>query len=217
MGWTLVEPAICFAASAAGLLADGALLSEAVIGAVGTATAFVASGAEYGISVAGRNTAVTEPASSDDITALLARVRAAHGTVVATGGCFDLLHAGHVSLLASARKLGDCLVVCLNSDASVTRLKGPDRPLVSVRDRAKVLAALACVDGVVVFSEDTPAEVLQRVRPDVYVKGGDYRAEDVPETAVIKEWGGRTVILPYMEGRSTSHMVEKISQSGLVR
>jgi D-beta-D-heptose 7-phosphate kinase / D-beta-D-heptose 1-phosphate adenosyltransferase len=140
-------------------------------------------------------------------------VRAADGTVVVAGGCFDLMHAGHVSFLANARKLGDCLVVCLNSDASVTKLKGPDRPVVSARDRAEVLAALGCVDGVVVFSEDTPAEALRRIRPDVYVKGGDYRVEDVPEAAVVEEWGGRTVILPYMEGHSTSHIIEKISRS----
>ncbi len=129
------------------------------------------------------------------------------GTVVATGGCFDLLHAGHVATLRAARRLGDCLVVCLNSDASVRRLKGPSRPLVPAADRARVLEALECVDAVLVFDEDTPAEALRRIRPHLWAKGGDYAGQDVPEAAVLAEWDGQAVVLPYLQGRSTTRLV----------
>jgi rfaE bifunctional protein nucleotidyltransferase chain/domain len=135
-------------------------------------------------------------------------VRARGGTVVATGGCFDLLHAGHVATLEAARALGDCLVVCLNSDDSVRRIKGEGRPLQPEADRARVLAALAAVDAVVVFSEDTPVEVLGRLRPDVWVKGGDYAGDDLPEAALLRSWGGEVVTVPYLPGRSTSGLVE---------
>jgi D-beta-D-heptose 7-phosphate kinase/D-beta-D-heptose 1-phosphate adenosyltransferase len=143
------------------------------------------------------------------VDALLERVRAAGGTVVATGGCFDLLHAGHVATLRAARGLGDCLVVCINSDDSVRRLKGPARPLVSAPDRARVLEALEFVDAVVVFDEDTPAQVLDRLRPDVWAKGGDYAGADLPEAAVLRSWGGQAVVLPYLEGHSTTALVER--------
>src|SRR6185312_2196058 len=107
----------------------------------------------------------------------LARVRAAGGTVVATGGCFDLLHAGHARTLKAARALGDCLVVLLNSDDSVRRLKGADRPIIPAQDRTELLTALGCVDAVLLFEEDTPLDALDRVRPDLWVKGGDYEAD----------------------------------------
>jgi rfaE bifunctional protein nucleotidyltransferase chain/domain len=135
------------------------------------------------------------------------RVRAAGGTVVATGGCFDLLHAGHVDSLRAARGLGDCLVVCLNSDASVRRLKGAGRPVVGQEDRARVLQALECVDAVLVFDEDTPEQILRTLRPDVWAKGGDYAGAELPEAPVLAEWGGALVVLPYLRGRSTSDMV----------
>jgi rfaE bifunctional protein nucleotidyltransferase chain/domain len=128
--------------------------------------------------------------------------------VVATGGCFDLLHAGHVGTLEAARALGDCLVVCLNSDASVGRLKGPDRPLVPEYDRAAVLAALRCVDAVVIFEEDDPRAVLRELRPDVWAKGGDYAIAELPEAATMAEWGGRAVVVPYVAGRSTTRLIE---------
>jgi rfaE bifunctional protein nucleotidyltransferase chain/domain len=140
-------------------------------------------------------------------------VRAAGGTVVATGGCFDLLHAGHVRTLAAARRLGDCLIVCLNSDASVRRLKGPSRPLVAQDDRAAVLGALESVDAVVVFEEDTPAEVLRRLRPHVWVKGGDYEGVRLPEADVLAEWGGRALVLPYLDGHSTTRLIKEASLS----
>jgi len=134
--------------------------------------------------------------------------------VVATGGCFDLLHAGHVAVLQQARALGDCLVVCLNSDASVRRLKGPTRPLQSHADRAAVLLALGCVDAVLVFDEDTPTQVLSQLRPHVWAKGGDYALTAIPEAAAVAEWGGQAVVLPYLAGRSTSSLIREARVRG---
>ena len=114
-----------------------------------------------------------------------------------------------VAATAGGRRLGDCLVVCLNSDASVRRLKGADRPLVSEDDRAAVLRSLACVDAVVLFDEPTPAEALRRLRPDVFVKGADYEAETLPEAEVMAELGGRVATVPYVAGHSTSRLIEK--------
>jgi rfaE bifunctional protein nucleotidyltransferase chain/domain len=138
-------------------------------------------------------------------------VRARGGTVVATGGCFDLLHAGHVATLRSARALGDCLIVLLNSDDSVRRLKGPDRPLVPQADRAAVVEALAPVDGVVLFEEDTPEATLARLRPDVWAKGGDYTVGDMPEAVLMERMGGEAVVLPYVAGRSTTRLIEEVT------
>jgi rfaE bifunctional protein nucleotidyltransferase chain/domain/rfaE bifunctional protein kinase chain/domain len=193
----------CFAAVAAGRLGEGALPSEAVRAAVDAASAFVAAGgaAETGQ----RDNGVT--ASTEDAAALAARVRRAGGTVVATGGCFDLLHAGHVQMLAAARALGDCLIVCLNADDSVRRLKGPGRPLIGQADRAAVLAALASVDAVAVFAEDDPRAVLRELRPHLWVKGGDYAMGDLPEREVLAEWCGQAVIVPYAAGRSTTRLI----------
>ncbi|MDG9721102.1 D-glycero-beta-D-manno-heptose 1-phosphate adenylyltransferase, partial [Streptomyces sp. DH24] len=149
------------------------------------------------------------PPDDDDPFALADRVRAAHGTVVAAGGCFDLLHAGHVGLLQAARRLGDCLVVCVNSDASVRRRKGADRPVNPLADRVRVLSALACVDAVAVFDEDTPERLLTDLRPDVWVKGGDYTGADLPEAALLEEWGGQAVLLPYLDGRSSTGLLAR--------
>ncbi|MGN6608325.1 MAG: D-glycero-beta-D-manno-heptose 1-phosphate adenylyltransferase [Jatrophihabitans sp.] len=138
---------------------------------------------------------------------VLAAVRARGGIVVATGGCFDLVHAGHVETLRAARSLGDCLVVLLNSDDSVRRAKGDGRPLQSADDRRRVLEGLRWVDGVIVFDEDTPLAVLDRLRPDVWVKGGDYDAATLPETPLVRSWGGEVVTVPYLAGRSTTELV----------
>ena len=196
-----------FAAAAALALADGAVTGEAVAAAVAAATAFVARGgaAAWDADASPQPNVVAEPG----VDAVLARVRAAGGTVVATGGCFDLLHPGHVATLRAARGLGDCLIVCINSDDSVRRLKGPSRPLVTAPDRARVLEALEFVDAVVVFEEDTPAEVLDRLRPDVWAKGGDYAGADLPEAAVLQTWGGQAVVLPYLDGHSTTALVDR--------
>jgi D-beta-D-heptose 7-phosphate kinase/D-beta-D-heptose 1-phosphate adenosyltransferase len=259
-----------FSTAAAGLLADGALPSEAVAGAVAAATAFVATGGaatvhlgpgaptslhptpgdpgaprpgpdaahppgpgvphpdppasgppvgERSPAPAGAVPAVHRPPADPSPHAdsplgralrVIAAVRATGGTVVATGGCFDLLHAGHVATLRAARALGDCLVVCLNSDDSVRRLKGPERPLVPQADRVAVLEALGCVDVVVPFDERTPEAVLQRLRPDVFAKGGDYALADLPEAALLSTWGGQAVVLPYLEGRSTTQLMKEV-------
>ncbi|HET9291529.1 MAG TPA: PfkB family carbohydrate kinase, partial [Actinomycetes bacterium] len=259
-----------FAAAAAGLLADGALPSEAVAGAVAAATAFVATGgaatvdldigqvglnmgrpgaprprpslagppvgergragsgvlaavhspgppptggSPTGASPTGASPTGASPAGGSPMERaldLIGVVRAQGGTVVATGGCFDLLHAGHVATLRAARALGDCLVVCLNSDDSVRRLKGLERPLVPEADRVAVLEALGCVDAVVPFDERTPEAVLQRLRPDVFAKGGDYALADLPEAALLASWGGQAVVLPYLEGRSTTQLMKEV-------
>ncbi|GHF46448.1 D-glycero-beta-D-manno-heptose 1-phosphate adenylyltransferase [Streptomyces griseosporeus] len=246
-----------FAATAAGLLADGALVGEAVEGAVAAATAFVgeggaaalrlpdalrptagrpasdagpgagavhapgagqASGTGHAVRTTGRPTgpaqAPAAPEPFDDPFALVARVRAAGGTVVATGGCFDLLHAGHVGLLQAARRIGDCLVVCVNSDDSVRRRKGAGRPVNPLDDRVRVLRALACVDAVAVFDEDTPERLLADLRPDVWVKGGDYAGADLPEAALLQEWGGQAVLLPYLDGRSSTSLLARAARGG---
>ena len=127
-----------------------------------------------------------------------------------TNGCFDLLHRGHVSYLSAAKAQGDVLVVALNSDAGVRRLKGPGRPLNQFEDRAHVVAALSSVDHVVVFDEPTPVEIVRAVRPDVFVKGGDYTADMLPEAPVVRALGGEVRILPYVEDRSTTGLIARI-------
>ena len=140
----------------------------------------------------------------------IAGIREAGGRVVFTNGCFDLLHPGHVSYLWAARSLGDALVVGLNSDASVRRFKGPSRPVVPEKDRAAVLEALESVDAVVVFGEDTPIRLMRELEPAVYVKGSDYRIEDLPEAEVAREFGAEVRIIPFEPGYSTSALIEKI-------
>ena len=130
--------------------------------------------------------------------------RRAGRRIVTTNGCFDVLHAGHLSLLERARALGDVLVVGINSDASVCRLKGPDRPRMPATDRARLLEALEPVDHVVVFDDDLPLGFLEAVRPDIHVKGGDYQAEAMPETALVRQNGGEVRILPLAPGHSSS-------------
>jgi D-glycero-beta-D-manno-heptose 1-phosphate adenylyltransferase len=146
----------------------------------------------------------------DELERRLAPLRAAGGRVVFTNGCFDLLHVGHVRYLQAARRLGDALVVGVNSDRSVRGLKGEDRPIVSQEERAEILAALACVDYVTIFEEPTPERLLASVRPDVHVKGGDYREEDLPEAPLVRSWGGEVVLLPLTQGRSTTGLARKL-------
>jgi len=205
-------------------LHGGSSLDEALATAVRSAAWFLGAG---GVAVldlealrsgtdAGSEPAPPAPVALPGVDALAVarRVRAEGGTVVATGGCFDLLHAGHARTLAGARALGDCLVVCLNSDESVTRLKGPERPIMSQGDRVDLLLALECVDAVVVFDEDTPHAVLDRVRPDLWVKGGDYSADTLPEASLVAGWGGRTVTVPFHPGRSTTRLASALERVG---
>lgn len=217
-----------FVAAAAARLLHGALVSEAVIEAVSVASRFVAAGGAYAFRPGsgqlhppegprrqrwlGGQISPPPPAAGgvDDPLALAERVRREGGTLVVAGGCFDLIHAGHVALLESARRLGDCLIVALNSDSSVRRLKGGGRPVVTQADRAALLNALSCVDAVAIFDEDSPAQLLSRLRPDVFAKGGDYSSRPLPEEAVLAGWGGQTVVLPYLSGRSTTGLLELV-------
>jgi rfaE bifunctional protein nucleotidyltransferase chain/domain len=132
------------------------------------------------------------------------------GPVVFTNGVFDLLHPGHVDLLLGARRRGDALVVGVNSDASVVRLKGPERPIRTGRDRCYVLAALEMVDAVVEFEQDTPLELIAALRPDVLVKGGDYREDTIVGAPEVRSWGGEVVVIPLTAGHSTTFSVEQL-------
>lgn len=134
-------------------------------------------------------------------------------TVVFTNGCFDLMHPGHLNYLAEARSLGQYLVIGLNTDESVHRLKGSHRPIMDEQARALLLASLAFVDLVVPFGEDTPLELIQMLRPDVLVKGADYREEDVVGAQEVRSWGGTVALLPFVEGYSTSAIEAKIKSS----
>ena len=131
--------------------------------------------------------------------------------LVFTNGVFDVLHSGHVVYLEAARRLGAVLLVAVNTDASARRLgKGPDRPLNREADRALVVAALASVSLVTLFDEDTPCELMERCRPDVYVKGGDYDMEKLRETELVRSWGGKSLAIPFLEGYSTSALLERM-------
>lgn len=140
-----------------------------------------------------------------------AKLKALARPMVFTNGVFDLLHRGHVSYLAQARSLGESLVVGVNSDASVRMLgKGADRPINGQEDRMALLAALESVDLVVLFSEQTPVELIRQIRPDIYVKGGDYAIESLEETKVVHAWGGRAYAIPFIYERSTTNLLGKI-------
>jgi D-beta-D-heptose 7-phosphate kinase/D-beta-D-heptose 1-phosphate adenosyltransferase len=129
--------------------------------------------------------------------------------LVFTNGCFDLLHRGHVYYLSHARELGDLLVVGLNSDASVSRLKGPGRPVNTEQSRAEVLGALTAVDHIIIFSEDTPIDLIRSLKPHVLVKGGDYKKEEIVGYREVVSWGGEVVTIPLLEGFSTTSMIKK--------
>ena len=146
--------------------------------------------------------------SWQEIASLAATWRACGEKIVFTNGCFDILHVGHVTYLEKARNLGKHLIVGLNTDASVRRLKGETRPLVHELDRARVLAALACVDAVVLFDQDTPTELIEKIRPDILVKGGDYK----PEEVAGREYAGEVRIIEFEDGYSTTGVVEKIAK-----
>ncbi|PRI10014.1 PfkB family carbohydrate kinase [Leucobacter massiliensis] len=216
-----------FAATAVAALGGGADARAAARAAVSAAGDFLAAGGVASLGcepeetvLAARSLAAGSPAAGSPVTggpdalALARAVRDRGGVVVAAGGCFDLLHAGHVRTLAAARELGDCLVVCLNSDASVRRLKGPERPLIREDDRVEMLLALACVDAVLVFEEDDPGRALEALRPQLWVKGGDYTVDSLPESAALAQWGGRAVTVPYHLHRSTTRLAEALARVG---
>ncbi len=134
-------------------------------------------------------------------------------SIVFTNGCFDILHRGHIAYLNRAKELGDVLIVGINSDSSIHRLKGPERPINTLEDRIQVLTALSSVDHIIAFDEDTPADIIRVVRPDVFVKGGDYTLDTLPEAPLVKELGGRIQILPYLEDRSTTDIIDRIRRA----
>ena len=148
--------------------------------------------------------------TAGELAVIRAQMHARGQKLVFTNGCFDLLHPGHIRLLSEAKKLGDVLVVGLNSDASVKRLKGDSRPILSEHDRAQVLGGLDAVDFVVLFEEDTPLSLIEAIRPGVLVKGGDYTESTVVGASLVKEWGGEVALIPLVPGRSTTSMVERM-------
>ena len=174
-------------------------------------------GAEAADSIAGMSSIDHIPAflqkivAQDDLPAALSRLPRPW---VFTNGVFDVLHRGHVMYLAQARALGGSLIVALNTDDSVRRLgKGDDRPLNAQTDRAVVMAGQEAVSLVTWFSEDTPTELIVQIRPDILVKGGDYDMQKLPETALVESWGGRAMALPFVDGYSTTRLVQKIRAS----
>ncbi|MCD6310153.1 MAG: D-glycero-beta-D-manno-heptose 1-phosphate adenylyltransferase [Candidatus Eremiobacteraeota bacterium] len=134
--------------------------------------------------------------------------------IVFTNGCFDIIHLGHIRLLEQAKTLGDFLIVGINSDESVRRLKGHERPIIQQEDRAEILAALEAVNAVTIFSEDTPETLIKMIRPDIHIKGGDYDIDQVPEAKVVEEYGGQVRFIPVVPGRSTTELIERIKKGG---
>jgi D-beta-D-heptose 7-phosphate kinase/D-beta-D-heptose 1-phosphate adenosyltransferase len=155
--------------------------------------------------------------SRDSVSSLVERYRSQGKTIVFTNGCFDILHSGHVTYLEKAKALGDVLIVGINSDESVRRLKGKTRPINRLSDRMRVLASLQSVDHVVSFDEDTPIELLRIVQPDMYVKGGDYTLEQLPEVPVVEEFGGKVALIPFVMDRSTTKIIERIRHTSSSR
>jgi len=149
-------------------------------------------------------------ATPDGLAALVAARQAAGEVVVFTNGVFDLLHVGHARYLAEARALGDALVIAVNADESVRGFKGDLRPIVPLAERMEMLASLSCVDFVVPFATRTPVPLIEALRPAVYVKGGDYREEDLPEARVVCGYGGDVRILPFVAGRSTTDIIARV-------
>jgi len=148
-----------------------------------------------------------------DLVKRLAQWRLLKKSVVFTNGCFDILHAGHISSLTEAAKHGDILIIGLNADASIQGLKGPNRPLNDERTRALLLASLVMVDAVVLFSDPTPLQLILTIKPEVLVKGGDYKIEDIAGAKEVMEWGGNVIINPIIEGFSTTSIINKIQNS----
>ena len=202
-----------FTATLALALAAGAYSASAADLASAAATACVATPGTSACTAAMlRETLAGERkvSSSPQVMAQVAAWRAAGRRIVFTNGCFDILHHGHISYLNRAKSLGDVLVVGLNSDASVGGIKGPKRPINQEDDRAAVLAALSCVDLVVLFDEATPARLIEAVRPDLFVKGGDYTLETLPEAPLVQSLGGEVKLLPFLDDRSTTGIIDRI-------
>lgn len=149
----------------------------------------------------------------EDIRALINKLHAEGKTVVTTNGCFDILHVGHVRYLEKTKTYADCLIVLLNSDKSVRSIKGPTRPINNENDRAEILSALRCVDYVVMFDEDSPRNLLDEMKPDVYTKGADYTMETLPEADVMRKNNIRVEFIDFVEGKSTTSTINKINNN----
>lgn len=154
-----------------------------------------------------------QPLSLTEINRTVSLLRKKGKTLVTTNGCFDLLHAGHIKYLADAASLGDLLVVGINSDASVSRLKGPERPIQNEIDRALLIWSLKMVDYTFIFPENDPIAFLEVLKPDIHVKGGDYTPDQLPEKSIVEKHGGKIVIVPFTTGLSTTSIVKKIITS----
>lgn len=144
---------------------------------------------------------------------ILTNLRARGNKVVFTNGCFELIHAGHTQCLTRAKKLGDILVVAINSDSSVRRIKGKNRPIVSEKDRMEIVAALGCVDYVVLFSEPAPGEIIKYLKPDILVKGADYKLSEIVGREDVERYGGRVKIVPLLKNKSTTRLIKRICQT----
>ncbi len=149
----------------------------------------------------------------EELPELLKELRSQGKTIVTTNGCFDILHVGHVRYLQKTKTFADVLIVALNSDISVKKIKGPDRPVNNENDRAEILCALSCVDYVVLFDESSPENLLVEIKPDVHTKGADYTVETLPEAKAIMANGGRIEFISFVEGKSTTAVIEKMRNS----
>jgi D-beta-D-heptose 7-phosphate kinase/D-beta-D-heptose 1-phosphate adenosyltransferase len=198
-------------------LAAGAAVPDAADLASAAATLVVS---KQGTATCGgdelRDQLVSQDKLVEDVASLSRRLeiqRQQGVSVVFTNGCFDILHSGHVALLEQAKSLGDLLVVGLNSDASIKRLKGAQRPINTLVERARVLAGLSCVDFIVPFEDDVPIELIRAIRPSTFAKGGDYTIERLPEAPTVHEYGGQVRLLPFVQERSTTRVIERIRGS----
>ncbi len=151
------------------------------------------------------------------VKALASRLRAKGKRIVFTNGCFDILHAGHVKYLEKARSLGDVLILGLNSDCSVKKIKGPSRPIVPQKDRAVVVASLGFVDHVVIFGDATPLKLIKAIRPDIIVKGADWKVGKIVGADIVKSYGGKVVAIPLVKGRSTTGLIRRMSNTAGIR
>lgn len=150
--------------------------------------------------------------SPEEIGQIADKAREKNLTIVTSNGCFDILHTGHVEYLQAASRYGDLLIIGINSDSSVKKLKGKGRPVNSENDRASIIASLGFVDYCVIFSEDTPEKLLEKIKPHIHIKGGDYKAEEIAEKKIVEENGGTVKILPLVDGYSTTGTLKKISE-----
>lgn len=146
-----------------------------------------------------------------DLNGVIKELRENKKTIVATNGCFDILHVGHVRYLKKAKALGDVLIVAVNSDKSTRELKGPSRPINSQNDRMEILSSLTCVDYVILFDKISPVDLLLEIKPDIYAKGGDYTIESLPEAKAILSYGGKVELIDFVDGKSTTNLINKIN------